>query len=224
MHSATGDVTEFDELAGSIAGDRPVYGLQAPGLDERSQPLGSITAMASAYLEEVQALQPTGPLLLAAWSMGAHVAVEMAREAVAAGRTVGGVFLIGPSVDLLPGRDRSFERQQREQPSALLRDLDATIAAAPGTRLPAAVEEEVLRHSALGRAHEAGIRAGDKHRLRAARVMITNFLASIEHLERVPMPDAYDGPVVLFIPQDAPGRQRRRTVRQWRSLLRGTPR
>lgn len=58
--------------------DRPVYGLQARGLESRARPDRTVRAAADRYLAHVRRVQPEGPYLLAGHSMGGVVALEMA--------------------------------------------------------------------------------------------------------------------------------------------------
>ena len=51
IHGLGGHVAAFMPLARAIAGDRPVYGLQALGLDPDQTPQDRIEAMATSYLE-----------------------------------------------------------------------------------------------------------------------------------------------------------------------------
>jgi thioesterase domain-containing protein len=50
--------------------------------------------MAAIYLEEILAVQPTGPYLLGGWSLGGAVAFEMARQLAQQGREVGLVAIL----------------------------------------------------------------------------------------------------------------------------------
>jgi len=88
VHPAGGSVLCYAGLARVVDGDRPVYGLQAAGLDGAEPPLADVAGMAAAYLEAVREVQPAGPYLLGGWSLGGLVAFEMARQAEAAGERV----------------------------------------------------------------------------------------------------------------------------------------
>lgn len=88
IHSGQGDVATYGLLARRV-GSRPVYGLQAVGLQGESWPLGSITSMADRYLEEILKLRVDGPYLLAGTCMGGLVAFEMAQRLVRSGKQVG---------------------------------------------------------------------------------------------------------------------------------------
>lgn len=91
VHAISGTVFPFQTLARQVSG--PFYALQSQGLTGQSPHL-SLEAMAAAYLDCVLAVQPEGPLLLSGWSFGALVAFEMARQALARGRTVAHLVLI----------------------------------------------------------------------------------------------------------------------------------
>jgi thioesterase domain-containing protein len=87
--------------------DRPFYALQARGLDGVSEPLRSIEAMASRYLEETTRICADGPRLLAGYSMGGVVAYEMAQQLAARGRRLDALVLIDTGAPLaLPWKDR----------------------------------------------------------------------------------------------------------------------
>ena len=55
-----GNVLNLRHLAHLIGADRPFYGLQARGLDGRTDP-GGITDMAADYVAQIRTVQPTGP-------------------------------------------------------------------------------------------------------------------------------------------------------------------
>ncbi|HWU89000.1 MAG TPA: thioesterase domain-containing protein, partial [Kofleriaceae bacterium] len=92
VHPVGGTVFIYRELAAALA-PRPVYGLQASGLVGGPLP-GSVSEMAAAYLSELAAVAPRGPLVLIGASAGGAIAYEMARQAGAAGRTVALVGLL----------------------------------------------------------------------------------------------------------------------------------
>ncbi len=91
VHAISGTVFPFQTLARHLSG--PFFALQSQGLTGQSPHL-SLEAMAAAYLDAVRLAQPEGPLLLSGWSFGALVAFEMARQALAHGRTVSHLVLI----------------------------------------------------------------------------------------------------------------------------------
>ncbi|GAA1464335.1 hypothetical protein GCM10009619_46520 [Williamsia maris] len=79
-----------------LAPDRPVFGLQAWGLENRGRPDRTVAAAARRNIEAIGDVAPRGPYLLAGHSMGAHVAWEMAAQLRERGHDVAAVILIDP--------------------------------------------------------------------------------------------------------------------------------
>ncbi|EIV92397.1 acyl-CoA synthetase (AMP-forming)/AMP-acid ligase II [Frankia sp. QA3] len=75
-------------------GERPVYGIQAHGLEYRGLPDWSIHAAARRHARTLRLLQPTGPYHLAGHSFGGLVAFETARLLTEAGGQVELLILI----------------------------------------------------------------------------------------------------------------------------------
>ncbi|MEE4543002.1 amino acid adenylation domain-containing protein [Streptomyces sp. V4-01] len=89
----------YAALVRHLPADRPLYGLQAPGLADDAQPPHSVTEAAEAYLREIRAVRPEGPYLLAGWSFGGVVAHELAVRLQEAGERVETLALL----DAYPG-------------------------------------------------------------------------------------------------------------------------
>ncbi|MEA2124626.1 MAG: acetoacetyl-CoA synthetase, partial [Solirubrobacteraceae bacterium] len=83
VHSLFGDVLSMRPLALLLDTRRPIYGLQARGLDPDEEPQRRVEDMAAAYVDEVRSAQPHGPYALGGHSLGGLVAFEMARRLVA---------------------------------------------------------------------------------------------------------------------------------------------
>ncbi|MBD2385063.1 non-ribosomal peptide synthetase [Cylindrospermum sp. FACHB-282] len=83
-----GSVVQFYELSRCLGLDQPLYGLQAQGLDEQSNPLNRVEDMATQYLEAIQTLQPQGPYILGGHSLGGKVAFEIARQLLQQGQEI----------------------------------------------------------------------------------------------------------------------------------------
>ncbi|MCY1015585.1 alpha/beta fold hydrolase [Pyxidicoccus sp. MSG2] len=88
IHGGGGGVLGYAELVRHCGAERPVYGLQASGLEGGELPPASVETLATWYLTQVRAVQPHGPYLLGGWSFGGLVAYEMARQLQAAGERV----------------------------------------------------------------------------------------------------------------------------------------
>ncbi|MGA7437302.1 MAG: amino acid adenylation domain-containing protein [Luteibacter sp.] len=92
IHPIGGSVQFALDLAPYLDPEQPIFGL-AIG----ETPHVSIAAMAAAYLEAIQQVQPTGPYALAGWSLGGMVAYEIAHRLHAAGEEVRFVGMIDTS-------------------------------------------------------------------------------------------------------------------------------
>lgn len=114
VHGAGGNVLNLWGLAKHLPADRPVYGLQAHGIDGATAPDPTVEAMASRYVAAVQALQPDGPYLLGGYSGGGVVALEMTRQLQRQGQQVPIVVLL----DTIP-RDSERPRAARRYRNAL---------------------------------------------------------------------------------------------------------
>jgi len=94
VHGLGGHVLGFLPLARGLRAPRPVYALQALGLDPGQTPHDCIDTMADDYVAEVRQTQPHGPYLLCGWSMGGAIALAMATRLTALGETVDLVAMI----------------------------------------------------------------------------------------------------------------------------------
>jgi amino acid adenylation domain-containing protein len=94
VHWAGGNVVIYHDLARCLAPDRPVYGLQAVGLDRMQLPYTCVEDMAAHYVKEILAFQGEGPYHLAGASMGGMIAFEMAQQLRELGADVGLVGLL----------------------------------------------------------------------------------------------------------------------------------
>ncbi len=98
VHSISGDVLQLRPLALRLDTDRPVYGIQALGLDPGEVPQTRVEEMAAAYVRTMRSVQPEGPYDLAGHSFGGLVAFEMARILTGQGERVAWLGLIDTHV------------------------------------------------------------------------------------------------------------------------------
>ena len=80
VHGIGGNVINYKTLAKHLKINRPLYGLQAQGLDGLTAPFYTIEEMAAHYVSEIKKLQPKGPYYLSGYSFGGWIALEMARQ------------------------------------------------------------------------------------------------------------------------------------------------
>jgi len=88
VHGAEGNVILYRELARYLGPDQPVYGFQSRGLDGNGNLRATIEEMASDYINELVALQPSGPYRLGGYCLGGAIALEMAHQLQAKGEQV----------------------------------------------------------------------------------------------------------------------------------------
>jgi thioesterase domain-containing protein/SAM-dependent methyltransferase len=88
VHPSGGTVFGYLGLVRHLGRDRPVLAFQARGVDGEAPPRIDVKEMAAIYLAELRSAQPEGPYILAGWSMGGSVALEMACQLREAGETV----------------------------------------------------------------------------------------------------------------------------------------
>ena len=94
VHGWGGDVYGFLNLARELQVDRPIYGIQAVGLDGRVPRHETLEAMATHYAREIRAFQPEGPYHLAGYSLGGWIAYAVAQELRQQGAQVAWLALV----------------------------------------------------------------------------------------------------------------------------------
>jgi amino acid adenylation domain-containing protein len=94
VHQAGGYALSYSLLAKNLGQERPVYGLQAAGLDGKQPPLDTIEAMAASYIKAIREIQPFGPYLLGGHSLGGLIAFEMTAQLEAVGEQVQSLLII----------------------------------------------------------------------------------------------------------------------------------
>jgi thioesterase domain-containing protein/acyl carrier protein len=94
VHQLGGHVLMYRDLAQQLQPLRPVYGLQALGLDGKSAPHSRVEEMAAHYIRELRRIQGEGPYLIGGFSSGGLLAFEMAQQLLAGGERVGLLALL----------------------------------------------------------------------------------------------------------------------------------
>lgn len=87
-HGMGGSVDEFCDLVKFLPTERSIYGLQAKGNDGVEEPFERIEDSAAYFIEAIKEVQPRGPYLLAGYSLGGLVVLEMAQRLSSKGETV----------------------------------------------------------------------------------------------------------------------------------------
>jgi thioesterase domain-containing protein len=84
----TGDTASYRKLENLLGPDVRLFGIQVSGRQMNAAFASSIESLACHHVEALVNFQPTGPLVIGGWSVGAIVALEMARQLRAIGRDV----------------------------------------------------------------------------------------------------------------------------------------
>ena len=88
IHGAGMNILLFKSITEFFDAEQPVYGIQALGLNHKTDIPGTIEEIATRYVNEVVQVVPEGPLALAGYSMGGFIAYDMARQLMAMGRQI----------------------------------------------------------------------------------------------------------------------------------------
>ncbi len=88
VHGAGGNVLLYRDLALHLGSNQPLYGLQAQGLDGKTDFYTRFEDMAAHYVSEMRKLQPEGPYYLAGYCLGGNICVEIARQLESQGQEV----------------------------------------------------------------------------------------------------------------------------------------
>ena len=94
FHPLGGHIFGYAPLGRALEGQVSLYGVRAAGMEPGEEPLDALPALVESYLEQIRAIQPSGPYSLAGWCMGASVAIELARRLRTEGEQVGFLGLV----------------------------------------------------------------------------------------------------------------------------------
>ena len=117
VHAGDGEVLFFANLARHLSQEYPFYALRAQGLDRNTTALTQVDEMATLYLKEIQAFQPTGPYFLGGAGDGGIIAWEMTQQLLRQSKSVAVLVLMDPSFS------PSTEIAQTTKPSKLTRKI-----------------------------------------------------------------------------------------------------
>jgi len=97
FHASDGFATAYQRLAGALSFGLQTIGVQASGLLPGEAPIAALDAQVVRVLEALNQQQIGAPLHLAGWSMGAYLAIEVARQLQQQGVPVASLTLIDPA-------------------------------------------------------------------------------------------------------------------------------
>jgi amino acid adenylation domain-containing protein len=115
-HPAGGLSWNYAGLMREIEAQRPIYGLQAPGVAHDVPYIDTIEEMAAEYVSAIQRIQPHGPYSLLGWSFGGVLAYAMACRLQALGERVAilGIMDSYPSNDQRESTPMTEEKLMKE--------------------------------------------------------------------------------------------------------------
>lgn len=159
-HPAGGLSWNYAGLMRELEAQRPIYGLQAPGVAHDVPYAATIEAMAEDYVNAIQQIQPQGPYHLLGWSFGGVVAYAMACRLQQMGERVAllGIMDSYPSTDERQSSPMTEEKLMKEIVPMLGLDLgdmgegplDFTavyLAAKRAGQIPADFDERIARRN-----------------------------------------------------------------------------
>lgn len=117
VHATSGSALPFHAVARALGDDFSVLGLQSPDGEAEH----TVESLAARYVEAVDGVRGLSPVLLAGWSMGGCIALEMARAWHKRGEDVTGTVLLDTWV---PPDGRRLDPAERAAARAALLDLD----------------------------------------------------------------------------------------------------
>lgn len=159
-HPAGGLSWNYAGLMRELEAQRPIYGLQAPGVAHDVPYAATIEEMAEDYVNAIQRIQPQGPYHLLGWSFGGVVAYAMACRLQQMGERVAllGIMDSYPSTDERQSSPMTEEKLMKELVPMLGLDLgdlgdgplDFTavyLAAKRAGQIPADFDEKIARRN-----------------------------------------------------------------------------
>lgn len=125
VHHGGGGLFGYSDVARYLDSDRPLYGLQEPGIEDGQQLPVSVEEIASLYVREIQSVQPHGPYHLGGFCFGGVVAFEMAQQFRKIGEMVETLILLDavlPGYAPQPTTQQRFARHQAQLAQASFSD------------------------------------------------------------------------------------------------------
>ena len=94
IHPVGGTVFWYTHLAKYFDTNRPMYGIQDPGINADEVPFNSVPELAAFYVNIIRKVQPEGPYLLGGASAGSNTSMEIASQLLHANQKVGFLGLL----------------------------------------------------------------------------------------------------------------------------------
>ena len=177
-------------LVRHLRDDRPIYGLQARGVEPGQQPFQDVGELADCYIEAIRSVQPQGPYLLCGWSAGGSFALEVAQR----------LRRQGQDIALLCVMDSLLQKPDNIQ--EVLNYADQLIAFISPQNLPLSIEEfhaldrEEQIQMVVELAGQIGLVAPDTGRDQVLRNV--DVVGASNRIAMTYDPAPYDGRITLF--------------------------
>lgn len=206
-HPAGGLSWNYAGLMREIEAQRPIYGLQAPGVAHDVPYATSIEEMAADYVSAIRRIQPQGPYHLLGWSFGGVVAYAMACRLRQIGERVAllGIMDSYPSTDERQSSPMTEEKLMKEIVPMLGLDL-ADLGAEP---LDFTAVYEAAKH-----AGEIPADFDERIARRNMEMLLHNSL-----LEQKFRAGQYDGDILFFFADNKEGEHRLPSA--WQAYITG---
>ncbi|HEX6355794.1 non-ribosomal peptide synthase/polyketide synthase [Actinophytocola sp.] len=182
VHPAAGISWVYSGLVRGLEPDRPIYGLQAPGLTDPGDRGESVEELAAGYAAQIRAVQPEGPYHLLGWSFGGLVAQAVATALQDQGHEVALLAVL----DGYPAVTETEALTEQESLASLLVSLGVEVP----PELPPYEELLVLAHGP-----DSPLATFDPTRIRD----LTGVFAHNVDIAARFTPRAYDGDLLLFV-------------------------
>ncbi|UVH51980.1 cytochrome P450 [Pseudomonas sp. CBS] len=190
-------------LSNALAHARPLIFFQAVGVDGAESPLGSVEEMAQRYLQEMKAIQPSGPYVLAGHSFGGLVIYEMAQRLTEQGEQVENLLLLDTT--LIKNNDLYSNREANASDRTMaMYELAGMLRRFSGKSCDEDWPKQMIALNLDEQANKLEEELGDSGAIVPGSVIdniIETYLVSFSAMERYrPLP--YAGPITLFRAQD----------------------
>ncbi|WP_237171868.1 amino acid adenylation domain-containing protein, partial [Prescottella equi] len=201
VHPGIGLSWGYAGLVRFLPPERPVFGLQLPGISGGPQ-YASVEALAASYVDEIEAIAPDAACDLLGWSLGGVLAHAMAVELQRRGRPVGALAVMDSYPD-----DGAAPLLGRLDLADLLRGLGLEVTASDLTYDDAArmIDAHFGTSGGITGAHLERIDDGYAN----SRLLVHRYV-----------PQVYDGDLLVF-PALGDGDGDRRSAQEWRPLVTG---
>lgn len=122
VHPIGGSIFWYKSLAKYFDADRPLYGIQDPGLDKKELFFENLEEMAQRYIKAIQTIQPRGPYMVGGASFGSTVAIEIAKQLQKKNEKITAIISLDGWAEypVLQSNEACFKDMMREQNSRLL--------------------------------------------------------------------------------------------------------